>query len=226
MELIVSREPYIAMIGDIKQSKNIKNRGEVQRKLQRILSEINGKYESDIASKFVITLGDEFQGLLLSGYNTMKILTEIERKIYPVQLRFGIGIGDVTTDINKEMSIGADGPAYYKAREAIDYIKSNEKKKLAVPTDVRVEADDDKKNTTYLLNTILSLMMGIKSSWSNRQREIIWDMLEHQDSQSAVASRFQIKQPAIQKSLALGNYYGFKEAMVSMDKALGEIRRD
>lgn len=226
MELIVSREPYIAMIGDIKQSKNVKNRGEVQRNLQRILSEINDKYESDIASKFVITLGDEFQGLLLSGYNTMKILTEIERKIYPVQLRFGIGIGDVTTDINKEMSIGADGPAYYKAREAIDYIKSNEKKKLAVPTDVRVEADDDKKNTTYLLNTILSLMMGIKSSWSNRQREIIWDMLEHQDSQSAVASRFQIKQPAIQKSLALGNYYGFKEAMDSMDKALGEIRRD
>lgn len=32
-------------------------------------------------------------------------------------MRFGIGIGSISTKINSEISIGADGPGYYKARE-------------------------------------------------------------------------------------------------------------
>ena len=83
--------------------------------MKQVLEEINNKYISDISAKFIITLGDEFQGLLGNGVNTMNIVSEIGRKMYPVKIRFGIGIG-------------ADGPAYYKARDAIEYLKGNEKK--------------------------------------------------------------------------------------------------
>lgn len=72
--------PYIAIIGDMKESKKIENRNEVQKKLKQVLEEINEKYDNDISSKFIITLGDEFQGLLCSGANTMHLITEIERK--------------------------------------------------------------------------------------------------------------------------------------------------
>lgn len=40
----------------------------------------------------------------------------------PYQVRFGIGVGKILTDINPELSIGADGPAYWHARKAINYI--------------------------------------------------------------------------------------------------------
>ena len=58
---------YIAIIGDIKGSKKLDNRNEVQKKLTSVLDDINKKYKDDIYSKFTITLGDEFQGLLCYG---------------------------------------------------------------------------------------------------------------------------------------------------------------
>lgn len=218
--------PYIAIIGDMKQSQKMDNRSEVQNKLKQVLEEINDKYRGDISSKFIITLGDEFQGLLGNGANTMNIVSEIERKMFPVRMRFGIGIGKITTDVNKEMALGADGPGYYKARNAMEYLKDNEKKKQAIAADIRFEVESDNQATTIMLNTILALMTAIKESWSNRQREIIWNMLEHQDSQIDVAKRLKIKQPAVQKSFSIGKYYAYKDALDTIGKALEEIRRD
>lgn len=217
---------YIAVIGDIKESKKITNRSEVQKKLKQILEKINDKYTDDISSKFMITLGDEFQGLLCNGKNIMNIIFEIERDMYPVKIRFGVGAGTITTAVNKEMSIGADGPGYYNARNAIEIIKENEKKKQTNAADIRFEAEGSNQATTIMINTILSLLTVIKDSWSDRQREIIWDMLQYQDNQVDAANRFKIKQPAIQKSLAKGKYYAYKDALDTIERALSEIRRE
>lgn len=225
MYLNLSSNPYIAIIADIKDSKKITNRNEVQKKLRKMLDEINEKYENDISSRFTITLGDEFQGLLCSGANTINIISEIERGMFPVRIRFGIGVGEISTKINKEISLGADGPAYYMARSAIDYLKADEKKKQTNTPDIRIDIDGNEE-MTLMLNAILSLMTAIKEGWSDRQREIIWDMLEHRDSQVNAAKRLNIKQPTVQKSLSKGKYYAFKNASDTIEKVLGEIRRE
>ena len=218
--------PYIAIIGDIKDSRKIASREEVQERLKKTLHDINTKYIRHIASKFTITLGDEFQGLLFNGENTMAIITEIEMKMFPLRIRFGIGIGGITTEINRELAIGADGLGYYKDREAIENIKKNEKRKQVGEADIRLEISAERQETVDLINTILSLMATIKHSWSERQRQTIWDMLEHQDSQSNAAQRLGVRQSSVQKNLANGNYYTYKEAMNIVEKALGEIRRN
>lgn len=218
--------PYIAVIGDMKESRKMKDRNQAQKDLAKVLEEINLKYDKDISSKFMITLGDEFQGLLCNGANVMHIVTEIEQKMYPVKIRFGIGVGDITTNIDKNMAIGADGPGYYRARDAIEYLKKSEKKKKNSVGDIRFEIDGENQGTAILLNTILSLLTVIKSSWSDRQREVIWDMLENQDSQIETAKRFNIKQPTVQKILSTGRYYAYKDALDTIGKALEEIRRD
>ena len=216
---------YIAIIGDIKESKKIEDRNSVQESLKEVLEFINKTYEADIASKFMITLGDEFQGLICTGENVMNIILEIERKMYPTKIRFGVGIGAITTYINSEMPLGADGPAYYKARSAINYLKENEKRKQVAPSDVRIEMEGEKDESIILLNTILSLMNAIKESWSSRQREVIWDMLEYQDNQLSAAKRLSIKQTSVQKSLATGKYYAYKAAVSAIDNVLIGIRR-
>ena len=38
-----------------------------------------------------ITLRDEFQGFLLHGKNLVNIVQEIKMRLYPVEIRFGIG---------------------------------------------------------------------------------------------------------------------------------------
>ena len=73
---------------------------------------------------------------------------------------------------------------------------------------------------------MLSLLTVIKEAWSERQREVIGDMLEHQDSQVSIAMRLNIKQPTVQKMLSGGKYYAYKEALDNISKALGEIKRD
>lgn len=225
MFFYLSYNPYIAIIGDIKNSKKIHNRLEVQSKLQKILDKINIKYENHIASKFMITLGDEFQGLLKAGENLMEIISEIEGEMYPIKLRFGIGVGEINTEINKDIPLGADGPAYYNARKAIELIRNNENKSKSPNPNIKLVVEGKYNNSTELINTIFSLLSTIENKWTDRQREIIYDYISHKDNQSKVAERLSITQSSVQKSLSKANFYAYEDAINTVSKALKEIKR-
>lgn len=218
--------PYIAIIGDIKKSKKLLERKLVQDRLKEILKRINEKYSDDISSKFIITLGDEFQGLLHNGKNILNIIETIEREMYPIKIRFGIGIGEITTDIDFEMALGADGPGYYSARKAINYLKQNEGRNKTQVADIRIEIEDDKYSVGEMLNTILSLMAVLKGEWTDRQREIIWDYDYYQDSQKNCAKRLGISQSSVQRSLNNGNYYAYREAKDKINEIMSQIGRE
>lgn len=129
---------YYAIIGDIKRFKKIENRCEIQEKLKKILDNVNSIYNNDISAKFLITLGDEFQGLLEITAPILEIIKYIQREIYPIKLRFGVGIGNVSTLINHEAAIGADGPAFYAAREMIEFLREQEKKLKKQAADIQI----------------------------------------------------------------------------------------
>lgn len=218
--------PYIAIIGDIKKSRNQENRNLVQKKLENVLNHINKKYEMDISAKFIITLGDEFQGLLNNGQNVLGIIEEIQGEMYPIEIRIGIGVGTITTDINSEMAIGADGPGYYKARSAIEYLKQNEKKNRTHVADIRIEMEEEETSIAEMLNAILSLLTVIKNRWTDRQREIIWDSIKYHDGQEKSAQRLGIAQSSVQRGLMNGNYYAYNGATSTVNNVLKEIRRE
>ena len=217
--------PYIAIIGDVKNSKKIEDRNNVQNKLKNILNKINEDYENDISAKFVITLGDEFQGLLDKGENILNIVEDIEKMMYPIEIRFGIGIGTITTDIDSMMAMGADGPGYYMARKAIERIKENEGKNKTYNSNVRIEIDEDKNLTSEMLNTIFSLLSVVKNEWTDRQREIISDFEKYKDGQEKSSERLGITQSSVQRGLTNGNYYAYRNAKDTVNNILKEIRR-
>lgn len=223
MYFLLHYKPYVAIIGDIRQSREIEDRKYVQIRLRKVLDCINHKYKKIISSKFTITLGDEFQGLLCRGGEVIRIIEEIQNEMYPVQIRFGIGIGEITTEINAEMAIGADGPGYYMAREAIDVIKSTEHRNAMQPSDIRIEVQEDCNSVSVLLNTIFSLMQVIKSNWSGRQREIIYEFEKNKGSQKECARQLNITQSSVQRSLANGNFYAYKSARETIITVLEEI---
>ncbi|MGB4658173.1 MAG: SatD family protein [Mobilitalea sp.] len=225
MFFISIKNQYIAIIGDIKKSKQLEERKKIQIKLQAILNEINIKYTEDIVSKFMITLGDEFQGVLECGVNVMNIISEIEAEIYPIEIRYGIGIGDLTTDINPDIPLGADGPAYYYARDAIEFLKMNEKKSKAPESSIMIMSDNENASILKLLNTVLALETVIKNNWTERQREIIQGYIHNEENQIKTADSLSITQSSVQKSLSNANYYTYKEAKSTVSEALAEIRR-
>lgn len=219
-------QSFVAVIGDMKDSRHLENRKEVQVRLQGILDRLNEKYKDEIVSRFLITLGDEFQGLLSSGKYILDMVNEIRMEMYPVRLRFGIGFGQITTDIRTEMALGADGPGYYRAREAVELLKEREKKKRSVLSELCLKMDETHRDKEILLNTVFDLMYVVESGWTDRQREVIWDMLLHGDGQQNTASRLDITQSTVQKTLAAGSYYTYESALKNASEILGDIQDD
>lgn len=218
-------QPYIAIIGDIKNSKKIKNRDCFQQKFKEILDQVNIKYADDIASKFIITLGDEFQGLLFPGKSLIEILLYIKNEIYPYEIRFGIGMGAITTKINKEFALGADGPGYYKARNSIEALKKLEKKREIAITDVLIEIDEENHNRLQelALNTIFKLMYAIEKKWTKKQREAILYMLINNANQLDTSKHFEVSPSNINQILSKGNFNVYKESFDNLKEIMDDI---
>lgn len=211
--------PYIAVIGDIVGSKAIAERKATQEKLTGLLERVNDTYPSDIASKFMITLGDEFQGLLRCGMSAVEILETIEREMHPVKMRFGIGVGGITTEINPELPLGADGPAYHLARRMIQDLKATERKKMASKSNMKIEIEAYPE-LSKLINTIFALNTVLKEKWTNRQREVIREYLSCGGTQSDVARRIGIHQSNVQKALAGADFYAYQRAVDAVSEIL------
>lgn len=117
---------YIGMIGDVIGSKKISERKRqgVQDNLQNVLNKLNNRFNNHITSKFLITLGDEFQGLLHNPEVIPEIVWLIEKTMLSVKIRIGIGKGTLSTSVKNE-ALGMDGPVWHHARSAIKKSEKN-----------------------------------------------------------------------------------------------------
>lgn len=217
-------DKYVAIIGDIVDSKKINNRKVIQRKFKNVLTDINVKYSEDIASKFTITLGDEFQGLLKNRNNIMKIICEIEMAMTPIELRFGIGIGSISTDINFDNSSEIDGSAYYRARKMIKEIESKKFQYAERHSNIMICSEENNIEIDELLNSILSVCTALKSKWTDRQKEIIYAYLSNDENQYKAAKFLNIGQPSVNKALSNARFYSYKSAIDTVNSFLSKER--
>ncbi|MBM6613782.1 hypothetical protein JTF06_02600 [Desemzia sp. RIT804] len=213
---------YAAIIGDIKHSRKIANRKEAQEQFRFVLQSINEKYADDIASQFIITLGDSFQGLLKNKQSIMNIIFEIELAMSPIELRFGIGLGDVSTTIQRENSMEMDGTAYHRARQMIETIEDNETKYTKRETNMMIFSGDDYQQTDQLLNTILSLATALKSKWTDRQKEVMYAYFTNGENQYKTAEALGIGQSSVNKALNAAKYYTYKTAFTNVSLFLSK----
>lgn len=214
--------PYISVIGEVMLKKEQKE-SEYLKHLDTVLQEVNREYEEMISAKFMPTINNEFQGLVCDGEKLLPILLEIKHKMQPYHIRFGIGIGEVEEESMHDLSIRVKGAGYEKAREALTYLRELEKRKQTIITDLRVEIVGDKNEKLCLVNTILSLLTTIERAWSDRQREIIYNMMKYDEKQSGVAKRLGITQSTVQKSLTAGKFYTFVDAVKTLNTVFAEI---
>lgn len=202
---------YCAIIGDIIDSKKIRNRAEVQLKFSNILQEINSKYSEYIASNFTITLGDEFQGLLFAPYISYDIIKEIKRKMEPIKLVFGVGIGEMKTSFSKSISIGSDGPAYHYARNMVVRAK---KKKPSICYFSNSSEDE-------LINSLLAFIEACEKYRTKWQQEMV-KLMEKHKSQSIVAQLIDKRQSTVSATLNKAHYYTVNNAEVVIKDFLAQ----
>lgn len=213
---------YIAFIGDIIQSKQVADRLELQESINKSFETIHNQYPDLIQSKFTLTLGDEFQALLTPSEGIFKLLDHLEMLI-PVSFRFGLGYGSLTTDFDKEVSIGADGPAYWYAREAINIIHDQN---WSGKTKGYVVTKDDKFDRT--INNLLLLSDTLKDEWTDLQRKTFEQMLSKEIytddfNQKEFADALGISASSLSKRLNTGNIKIYLHSRNTMGYLLEEF---
>lgn len=192
---------YLALIADVIDSKMVQERFDLQKQLEKTLQTMNELFGEFIASNFTLTLGDEFQGLLKVDAPVFQIIDTLRSELTPTQLRFGIGLGEIVTDIDPLQSIGADGPAYWNARAAINLVHQ---KNDYGNTQIYFSSGNDSKD--LLVNALIASGEAIRSGWRGSQEEILLDLLKRfvyseNFSQQDLAQSLDINPSALSKRL-------------------------
>ncbi|MDA8211590.1 MAG: SatD family protein [Clostridia bacterium] len=185
---------YVGVIGDIVDSRKLgNNRSEVQVKMEDILTKINVKYSNFVVSKFLITLGDECQGLLLPSAPIYDVICDIVDQLHPVQLRFGLGFGPLNTSV-KDNALGMDGPVFYSAREAIRTASNRPGHAIAFKSSVMDDFDVIK------VDALFQSLSVIRKLWTDKFIKVL-PLLREGLKQKEIALKIGIRQPSVSKLL-------------------------
>lgn len=192
---------YLALIADVIDSKMVQARFNLQKQLEETLQKMNGLFADYLASCFTLTLGDEFQALLKMNAPVFQIIDTLRSELSPTQLRFGIGLGEIVTAIDPLQSIGADGPAYWNARAAINLVHQ---KNDYGNTQIYFSSGNDSQDS--VVNALIASGEAIRSSWRDSQEEILLDLLKRSVysetfSQQDLAQSLAINPSALSKRL-------------------------
>lgn len=113
---------YCAIVFDLKNSRGLANRSQVQRVLIESIKQYNDQFADEIVAPFLVILGDEWQGLLRRHADYQHPIDFFQSAL---QLPFyvGVGVGECTV-FSEELTVNQlDGPAFYKARQALKFAK-------------------------------------------------------------------------------------------------------
>ena len=216
---------YYALIGDIIESRHLANRAQQQEALNQVLDNLNDRYQAHLASRFSLTLGDEFQGLVKVGAPIFQMIDELRLALPDLNLRFGLGLGEILTSINPALSLGADGPAYWRAREAIQQVHQ-----LHHYETVHVYLVTGQEDQDATLNHSLALSEFVRSSWIQSQMETfrtILDLGYYQSrfDQKRVASALGLSSSAFAKRMKSSGIKLYLDVKNDLNQAIEKLAR-
>jgi hypothetical protein len=206
----------ICVIGDIVRSRGIPDRPRFQARLQKTLNAVNRRRRKALVSPCTITLGDEFQAVYRSGDTLFDDFWLIRHDLYPVRIRFSLGIGELSTPVNRQRAIGMDGPAFHAARAALTELKESEAMfRVAVPNAI----------VPPWINLALDLVSLASGDWKKSRLAIFGRLLEDQEVK-VIASAVGLTNAAVYKSIKSGGLRTMKSLLGEINAWIGSELND
>lgn len=199
------------VIGDLVASRKIVDRRALQIRLGRGLKQLSHD-RRDVISPYTITLGDEFQAVYRDPRRIFRDLFAIQHLIHPHRVRFAIGVGSLSTTLNRESAIGMDGPAFLSARDTLTELKQSEALYRVAGLPPR---------TQEWSNLSLDLVSHVVRSWRKNRFEITVALMDG-DVPLKIAKRMRLTSSAIYKNIAAGAL----PAVTGIVKLIGTVLRD
>jgi hypothetical protein len=213
MRKIDKNSRYLSIIGDMVKSRELTQaeRPRVQKRFQELMTHLNGTYSEFMVSKFIITLGDEFQGILSLASQIPDLVWQIETQFPDRELRLGFGLGPIHTPI-QEYAINMDGPSFHNARSALE----NAKKRHALGGEFRGFGALDET-----LGGIGGLLGYHRVKMTDQQRKIA-NYLRNGTSQTQAAKKLKITRQAVSRHVQSSGWQYYWEAETAWKTILKE----
>lgn len=204
---------YAAIKGDLIASRMLADRQLVQKNLLAAVEEANEKLARLVVAKFVVTHGDEFQGLLdIAGAAQFITVYELfADRLRPARLRLALGVGGVATAL-QPLAIAMDGPAWHLAKSALDEATAKE-----LPLCVALPSPFLTKQTNLLLRAIGE----IANTWRPSHHKAM-ALIGEGRSQEQAAKELQITQGAVSQRLKHARWRTYQELRAGVEELLTE----
>lgn len=215
---------YIALIGAVIQS-NKQVAHEQRGELSQVLTQINQEYQASLAADLTL-VKDEFQGLFKETEQLFEIIDKIKFSLYPMEFRFGVGLGEIQTPIEGRSISEIDGPAFWHARDAVTKVLEENASQLSR---ILLSAGGD-GSEFQLLNDSLKLCDFVENRWRDSQRELVKISLlanGHSDHvlQSELAKKLDISRQAANQRVQSSGYYQFIRMKQSVSETFSGVYR-
>lgn len=208
---------YVALISDIRASRELEDRAGVQSRLREALGEVDEQLGEDLAARFAITTGDEFQGLLATPEPVVSTMGRLAEALPELTLAFGLGIGRLETQLRQE-AVGMDGPCFHEARAALADAKRADRWACLRGLD---EADE------RFLDAMLGLLGAARADWTPTQSRYARARRDA-DTLQQVADAFDRAKSSVSESLSAAHASQVHEAERALgreiDRRVGETR--
>lgn len=160
------KEEYVLMADIIDSSSH---EGEaLSQMFAQLVNQVNQQFKAQIKSPLTITLGDEFQGVILDLGSAIEIIFGIEEALImlemPFQLRYVLNYGEIDTPVNPEIAYGMLGQGLTEARK-----KLTESKKGSNRFAISVESG----TKTDQLNQAFYLYQYVQEGWNPKDLEVV-----------------------------------------------------
>jgi hypothetical protein len=203
-----TRTPKAVLTLDVVKSREMVD---IPTKIHDRIQEINRRYRAQLFAPFVVTLGDEFQGVLEDIGIAFQIFLDVQRTL-PIYA--GVGIGEVEKGLETSAS-HMTGEAFVRSRAALNSAK---KRKRTFVVSIR----DDYFDTT--INALAFAAQFIRLKQTKRQKAVIDTFILEPDlAKWQLAHKLRVSGPAISKILKAGGFYALEEIQVTIRLLLSQV---
>jgi len=193
-------DPLFAVLtADITDSRKIENFPSARDEKLRPLARSHAKRKL-IMSEYAITAWDEFEGILTDVGNVPEVVLDLRRYFYPLRLRIGIGLGEVSSPSRTPVNAFAGGIAFERARDAIKQLDAERNTRARSTLLISEDHEFDTiVNSIYQLHD--TLVDGITSKqWSTINARL------GEKGQESTARKLGLNKSLVSRLLRRGHY--------------------
>lgn len=189
---------YAVIMGDLVRSERAASIEHLHDRFNAAINHQNTSYQQSLASPLTITLGDEFQGLVMSLASALAIARALRFQLLSegIECRFAIGLAEPKTPINPDRAWNMMGPGLARTRSKLDEKRTQSLYRFSVTDDPVMET---------ALEALGAGVTMIERRWTGQQREDITALLAGA-SPADIARQRNVSVHSIYKVRASGDY--------------------